>query len=303
MRNLIYLMIGAFLILLSCEEIPRERFFSDEADSNPVIPVNGDVLRVPADYSTLASALDNAANGDTILLADGIYTGDGFRDIEINTFSVVIKSENGPQSTILNLAGNSFNFHSGFIISSNSASNTVIEGITIRNGYNNLGTAIFCSSSSPTIKNCIFRNNTATISGGAIRCKSSSPTIINCTIVSNNSMSGAGLMLLANSIPTIKNTIIAFSGNGEAIRCNDRGSYPIIKYSNIYDNHGGDWIGCLDTMLTDESGNISQDPLFCGLDNANFYLQPGSPCLPENNNYNTLIGALGSCPATISSNL
>lgn len=297
MRISFYLIIIAILaISLSCEEIPRERFFNDETDSNPVIPISGDVLRVPADYSTLALALKNAAHGDTILVSDGVYTGVGFRDLEINTFSVIIKSENGPQSTIINLGGNSNNLHSGFIISSGSASNTVIDGITIRNGYSNLGAAIFCSSSSPTIKNCIFRNNTATVSGGAIRCKSSSPTIINCTIVSNNSMSGAGLMLLANSIPTIKNTIIAFSGYGEAIRCNDRGSYPIISYSNIFDNKGGDWIGCLDTMLTEESGNISEDPLFCGIDNSNLYLNPDSPCLPENNNYNTLIGALSVCP-------
>jgi predicted outer membrane repeat protein len=297
MRIKFYFVIITILsFVIGCEEIPRERFFNEEPDPDPdpVLTVSGDVLRVPSHYPNLKIALSNALEGDTILIADGNYSGDGFRDLVIQGRSVVVKSENGPQETVLNLSGSSLNNHFGFIISSQSASNTIIDGITIRSGYINLGAAIFCSSSSPTFKNCIFRNNTATTAGGAIRCKASSPTIINCTIVSNSSLSGAGLMLLANSKPIIRNTIIAFSGEGEAIRCNDRDSYPTISCSNIFDNRGGDWINCIDTMITVESGNMSVDPLFSNLDSGDLYLLPNSPCLPENNNCDRLIGALGA---------
>lgn len=293
-----FIIITILLLALGCEEIPRERFFNEEPDPNPVVTVSGDVLRVPSQYPTIKFALSNALEGDTILVADGNYSGDGFRDLVIQGRSVVIKSENGPQSTILRLNGHSTEFHFGFLISGQSTSNTVIDGITIRGGFSNLGAAIYCSSTSPTIKNCIIRNNTASIAGGAIRCKASSPTIENCTIISNRSLSGAGLMLLANSRPIIRKSIIAFSEDGEAIRCNDAGSYPVISCSNIFENKDGDWIGCLDGLLTSGVGNMSVDPLFCGSENSNVFLQAGSPCLPENNNCGTLIGALGACSSS-----
>ncbi len=36
----------------------------------------------PADFSTIQAALNAASNGDTIIVRDGTYTGDGNRDID-----------------------------------------------------------------------------------------------------------------------------------------------------------------------------------------------------------------------------
>ncbi len=57
----------------------------------------GNTLRVPSDYSTIQSAVDAAAPGDTILVADGIYTEN------VNVYKqVALRSENGYSATTVN---------------------------------------------------------------------------------------------------------------------------------------------------------------------------------------------------------
>jgi hypothetical protein len=43
------------------------------------------------DFPTIQSAVDAAAEGDTILLDDGVFTGDGNRDIQLFGKDLVIR--------------------------------------------------------------------------------------------------------------------------------------------------------------------------------------------------------------------
>ncbi len=45
-------------------------------------PAAADILHVPGDYPTIQAGIDAAVNGDEVVVADGIYTGEGNRDID-----------------------------------------------------------------------------------------------------------------------------------------------------------------------------------------------------------------------------
>jgi predicted outer membrane repeat protein len=285
------IIISLVSVLLGCSEHTVD---SDSSDDE--VPTNVDrVIRVPSQAATIQQAIDQAEDGDTVLLADGIYTSKENRDLVISSKSIVIKSENGPEKTIIDCQGGDDEFHFGFEIRNRGSNNTVIEGITIRNGYDMHSGAIFFSASSPTLINCVFADNTALTSGGAIKCKGSSPRFINCTFVNNTSPSGASVFLLATSQPIFENCIIAFSRFGEAILCNENSSFANLTCSNLFSNEGGDWIDCLteqfDSKLT-INGNISADPEFCDIESGNYSLLSSSPCKAENNSCNLNIGAV-----------
>ena len=70
------------------------------------IRINATTIHVPADQPTIQAGIDAAADGDTVLVADGTYTGDGNRDIDFGGKSIVLKSENGPVLTVIDCEGN-----------------------------------------------------------------------------------------------------------------------------------------------------------------------------------------------------
>ena len=53
-------------------------------------------LNVPGDYPTIQAAIDASLSSDSIMVADGVYTGPGNTEIELRGKLVVIASENGP---------------------------------------------------------------------------------------------------------------------------------------------------------------------------------------------------------------
>ena len=50
---------------------------------------------------TIRTAMDASANGDTITLADGIYSGDGNQALWFNGKLITIRSANGPASCVI----------------------------------------------------------------------------------------------------------------------------------------------------------------------------------------------------------
>ena len=55
------------------------------------------------DYPTIQAAINYAVNGDTVLVADGTYTGSGYRDIDFKGKSITLRSENGPENCIIDV--------------------------------------------------------------------------------------------------------------------------------------------------------------------------------------------------------
>jgi predicted outer membrane repeat protein len=154
------------------------------------------------DAINIQAAIDLASQQDTILLSDGVFTGNGNRDISLYRLAVVIRSENGdPETCVIDLEGSSTNTHYGFNIVSNRPNGVFMEGFTIRNGYMITdGSAIrWGSGSYPlTIRNCVFETNYAPIAG-AVDCNLSgigSLSLIGCKFIGNSSEHEGGAMRL-----------------------------------------------------------------------------------------------------------
>ena len=65
-------------------------------------------------FNRIQDAVDVAVDGDTVLVADGIYTGNGNRNIDFKGKAITVKSQNGPQNCIINCEGSEGQFRHGF---------------------------------------------------------------------------------------------------------------------------------------------------------------------------------------------
>lgn len=238
------------------------------------------VIRVPADYDTIKAAIDAARNTDTILVADGTYTGDGHRDIDFIGKAITVRSENGPSNCIID---HEYLQDFGFHFQNREDGNSVVDGFTITN----TARGIYCEYSSPTIINCRIIRNGGYGLGTGIDCYRSSPLFSNCTISYNTVVeeppftkpAGAGIHCAWGS-PVFMNCVISGSsaegnnGIGGAIVSAE--SMLVVTNCTITGNWAGDTGGaiyCHGGTLT-ISNSIVRDN-YCG-DGNDIYLVPDS---------------------------
>jgi hypothetical protein len=204
-------------------------------------------LLVPSQFPTIQAGINAAVDGDTVLVADGTYTGTGNKNIDFLGKAIVVMSENGAESCVIDCEneGRGFCFHNGEDTSS------VLCGFKITNGqalsYPG-GGAIYLINSNPTICNCIISNNSYYWHGGGILCQYSDPIISNTIFAMNSAIVGCGGGIsILDSNPIIRYCTFCENSagyGGGGIDC--EGSYPTISYCNINrntaDNGGGFFI-------------------------------------------------------------
>ncbi len=177
-------------------------------------------LNVPSSaYPTIQAGINAAVNGDTVLVADGTYTGPGNVDLDFGGRNITVASVNGPAVTVIDCQGSASTPHRGFIFQHQETSAATVSGFTIQNGYaGNPGSilvnggGILAFRTSPTISHCIFLNNQAAADGGAIY--SYGGQISACAFLGNSAAHGGGLFLF-----TVYNALVlncAFIGNTAA---------------------------------------------------------------------------------------
>jgi len=202
---------------------------------------HGAIRNVPSEYPTIQAGIQASVDGDTVIVAPGIY----FETIDFKGKDITVTSTNPDDPrvvgyTVLNGEGDG----SVVTFANGETAAAVLAGFTITGGYGTLnqelnegggnerlimGAGIYCSGSSPTItKNVIVRNSgpleineqlgQVNISyGGGIGAWQSSPTITYNTIRNNEAYVGAGLICFYGA-PKIHNNLIyensGFLGGG-----------------------------------------------------------------------------------------
>ena len=192
----------------------------------------------PADFNNIQAAINDANDGDTVMVADGTYTGDGNRDIDFHGKAITVKSENGPQHCIISCQATFENMHRGFHFNGGEGPDSIVSGFTVTSGGALAGGGIVCTGSSPTIENNIIIGNTAYSDGvrtrglgGGIYCYSSSAVIVGNLITANVAEGeGGAISATLSSLLLVNNRVTAnhaqatggscsSAGRGGAIRC------------------------------------------------------------------------------------
>lgn len=217
-------------------------------------------LHVPGEYPFIQAAIIAANDGDTIIIAPGIYIGNGNRDISFQNKAITVRSEdpNDPNmvmATIIDADGSIGNEHRGFVFESGEGATSILAGVTIVNGYATSGGGIRCINSSPTIRHCVIETSVSTGNGGGIYLEGSSAQILDCMIYNNSADSdGGGLFCLTSTIQIDRcaiydNMAIGAQNQGGGIHC-DNGTLSINR-SRLFGNRGvfGGGVFCFDSSV------------------------------------------------------
>jgi hypothetical protein len=234
-------------------------------------------LHVPIEYPTIQAAIDAASKGETVLVADGIYQGQGNRDLDFGGKAITVQSEYGPQFCVIDCQGSVDEPRCGFYFHNAEGADSVLSGFTITGGYAEyigyIGGGIVCYKSNPTIENCILANNVG-VYGGGMADTNSSPTVTNCQFIGNAAhLMGGGMDNYNDSHPIV--TDCTFINNitdssysdefGGGAVGNSAGSYPLFsgcRFENnftygigagIYNEHDADSI-VVDCDFVDNEG-------------------------------------------------
>lgn len=259
------------------------------------LPASAKIIHVPSDSSTIQDGINGTVNGDTVLVAPGIYYENiDFKGKAIMVCSKFIFTRNFAhvESTIISGGG------SGSVVSFNSGETdqSTISGLTIRDGGSWHGAGILCSNyASPTIKHNLIVENTIggtresvpsssksgrqdsehkTVSysrlsphgGAGIICGDRSAAKILNNIIKDNysgDYTGGGIRIAAQSYPQIKNNVIVNNAatRGGGIYCTECDTpLPTIVNNIIVDNTGSGITcgGCIPVVAYNDVWNNSQ---------------------------------------------
>ena len=276
------------------------------------------LIRMPADFLRVQDAIDYALDGAVIQMDDGIYSGEGNRNIDFWGKEIIIESVNGFEQTIIDCenSGRGFYFHNW------EGEKSILRGITIQNGNPDhevcrVGGGICCYEGSPVISDCFITNCNTTYAGGAIYCIYSGPVISNCIIMGNNAEDDGGgiyfyyfysgalfnCCFIGNSSGDYGGAVHYQSSTAPIFNCTFYSNRALKKYGGaifcyestntifncIFWNDEPDEIkfSCTLTEILFSDidggwpgeGNINLDPMFINPDSLDFNLLPESPCI------------------------
>src|SRR4051812_27514101 len=195
-------------------------------------------INVPANQPTIQAGIDAAANGDTVLVAPGIY----FENINFKGKAITLKSSGGASATTID------GTNKASVVTFNTAETraSVLDGFTITHGYDFFnGGGVSISGASPTVQNNIITGNHS-VWGLGVHITGGSPLIKNNNVTGNtvnggsSGEPGGGIGLLGADNPqiignTISNNQMPGGGFGGGIGVN--GNAGLIAGNTITSNY------------------------------------------------------------------
>ena len=190
-------------------------YVNDDApgDPGPGSPAVSDPLEdgsAAHPFDAIQEAIDASTTGDTVIIRDGTYTGEGNRDIDYGGRDIVVQSEHGAASCIVDCQGMWEDPHRAFRFQSGETNAAVLEGVTIRNGFagrigsahSDSGGGVYVEDASPTIRDCVLESNRAGsgIGGaeidfggnGVALCGENTALVLSGCVISNNYSGATG---------------------------------------------------------------------------------------------------------------
>lgn len=180
------------------------------------------VIHVPGDVGTIQGAINQALDGDSVLVADGHY----HERLVLRGKEILLASHfalDGDTLHVLNTIIDGDSLAAGppdsasvirFINHETAACR--VAGFTIQSGTGTVegGTAtygggIYCREASPVITRCLIRNNVVTANGGGLYCnRASHAQAIDCRFEANRATNGAGFCAVRASVATLVDCVL-----------------------------------------------------------------------------------------------
>ncbi len=218
--------------------------------------------------ASIQSAIDRSADGDTIIVADGVYA-----PIETRNRRIVIESENGYKNAIIDgghetncaLLGGPESFVEGEPVGYGElwqGTNTVLRGFTLRNGYATWGAGVTAG----TVENCLIVDNV--VEADPFR-----------SVGPNGIGGGAYLSVLRNCTITGNASVPAISEDDDGVKYGGVGGgswgstlFDCIEWDNEEDpgeigSDGGDW-----WQASVYENCCREDPIFVNVENGDYRL-------------------------------
>jgi hypothetical protein len=285
----------------------NEAIYVDDDGVNDPGPNNHDISDPLEDgsadhpYDTFQEGIDEAVEGDTIIVLPGIY----YKGFTVYGKNIVLTSVDPDNFDIVanTVIDGSDYLRNMVSFIGTETSNCILQGFTITRGFDSEGT-IVGNGTLATIRNCVIEGNVSGYDygdwidcgqgGGINNCDG---LIANCIIVDNASACyGGGLYECDGTITNCviaDNTAFGYTSHGGGLYdCN-----AIITNCIIWGNNAGG-VGkqlynsstptytCIQDWADGGTGNITSDPLFADVANNDYHLKSEYGCWgPDSNQW------------------
>jgi len=181
---------------------------------------------VPDPYPTIQAAINDANDGDHVVIAPGTYTGPGNRDIDFLGKAITVRSTNPADEAVVEATIiDGQDLYRGFILQNGEDANSVIAGLTITRGYGFYGGGIECQDAGPTIERCrMIHCSFTNYFGGSIYVGYSAATVRHCAFTGN---SRCALYCYRCDHLTVEDCV--FEGESKAVTANSAGLVQLIR--------------------------------------------------------------------------